>query len=65
MASKKYTSSNYFNYKEKPIPNILNLKDGSYIYIIQNQKSITKLIISFISNAPSIFSKIAHVVIAE
>ena len=44
MSSKKYKSSNYFNYKEKPIPCIFNLKENSYIHIIQNQKSIIKQI---------------------
>ena len=44
MCSKKYKNSNYFNYKEKPIPCIFNLKENSYIHIIQNQKSIMKQI---------------------
>ena len=39
MSMKKNKNSNYFNYKEKPIPGILNLKENSYIHIIQNQKT--------------------------
>ena len=42
MSLNKHISTDYFNYKEKPIPNILNLQQNSYIYIIQNQKNITK-----------------------
>ena len=37
---------NPINYKETPIPNIYNLKENSYIYINQNQKTIEKNILN-------------------
>ena len=39
MSLNKHISTNYFNYKEKPIPNILNLQQ-SHIYILYKIKKI-------------------------
>ena len=43
MPVKQYNELNYFNYKETPLPNIYNLKENSYIYINQNQKTVEKI----------------------
>ena len=42
MSLNKYNSINYFDYKEKSIPNIYNFNNNTYIYIHQNQKTIIK-----------------------
>ena len=42
MSIKKYKSLDYFNYKQSAIPNIYNLNNNTYIYIINNQQTITK-----------------------
>ena len=42
LCVKKYNEIDYLNYKETPFPNIYNLKKDSYIYINQNQKTVTK-----------------------